>query len=280
MVEARTESLDELGAIARRIRRGIVAATTAAGSGHPSSSLSMTELLTVLYFGGVLRYDPQDPGAPERDRLILSKGHGAPGLYAALAEAGYFPVEDLVTLRKLGSPLEGHPNMCRLPGVESSTGSLGQGLSIGIGHALAARIDGSGFRVYVIVGDGEIQEGQVWEAIMFAGNHGLDNLTLILDRNGYQQTDAVDAIEPLHPMVDKLEAFGWAGQELDGHSLPEVTEGLGWARSVTGKPQALVARTIKGKGVALLEAKQGGWHGKPIPPEEEAKALEQIGAGA
>ena len=269
---------DDLQAITKVLRRGIVQATTAAGSGHPSSSLSMVEILTVLFFGGVLRYDPNSPHDPARDRFILSKGHGAPGLYAALAAAGYFPEADLVTLRQMGSPLEGHPNMNRLPGVEASTGSLGQGLSLGIGHALAAHIDKLDYRVYVMVGDGESQEGQVWEAIMFAGNHGLENLTLVFDRNGYQQTSAVDDVQPLDPLAKKVEAFGWEVKEIDGHSLEEVAGAFEWARSVKGKPQAIVARTIKGKGVALLEAKQGGWHGKPIPPEEEAKALEEIGA--
>ena len=269
---------DDLQAITKVLRTGIVKATTAAGSGHPSSSLSMVEVLTVLFFGGVLRYDSENPRAKERDRFILSKGHGAPGLYATLAEAGYFPEEDLVTLRQLGSPLEGHPNMNRLAGVEASTGSLGQGLSLGIGHALAAPIDKLDYRVYVMVGDGESQEGQVWEAIMFAGNHGLENLTLVFDRNGYQQTSAVDDVQPLDPLAKKVEAFGWEVREIDGHSLDEVSEAFDWARSVKGKPQAIIARTIKGKGVSLLEAKQGGFHGKPIPPEEEAKALEEIGA--
>jgi transketolase len=279
MVEARSRDTEELQAIARRLRRDIVTSTTAAASGHPSSSLSMVELLTVLYFGGILRYDPAAPHDPQRDRFILSKGHGAPGLYAALAEAGYFPTEDLMTLRQMGSPLEGHPNMNRLPGVEASTGSLGQGLSVGIGHALAARIDGSDFRVYVMVGDGETEEGQVWEALMYAGNHGLGNLTLIFDRNGYQQTDAVDNIEPLDPLAEKLRAFKWLVREIDGHSLKDVGDALTWAKDdVHQQPQAIIAKTIKGKGVALLEAKQGGWHGKPIPKEEEAKALEEIGA--
>jgi transketolase len=273
IAQADTQQLEE---IARNLRSNIVRATTAAASGHPSSSLSMVEILTVLYFGDVLRYDAANPTDPGRDRFILSKGHGAPGLYAVLAEAGYFPVEDLLTLRKLGSPLEGHPNMCRLPGVEASTGSLGQGLSIGIGHALAARIDSSDHRVYVMVGDGESQEGQVWEAAMYAGNHGLDNLTLIVDRNGYQQTDAVNEVQPLSPLDAKLEAFGWAVTEIDGHSLTEVRDAFDWARSVEGSPQAIIANTIKGKGVALLEAKQGGWHGKPVPPEEEATALAEI----
>ncbi|HYP22672.1 MAG TPA: transketolase [Actinomycetota bacterium] len=280
MPATRTEDVTELTAIARRLRRDIVKATTAAASGHPSTSLSMVEILTVLYFGGVLRYDPADPQDPDRDRFILSKGHGAPGLYAALAEAGYFPREDLMTLRQMGSPLEGHPNMCRLPGVEASTGSLGQGFSIAIGHALAARLDGGDYRVYVMVGDGESEQGQVWEAAMYAGNHGLDNLTLIVDRNGYQQTGAVDDIQPLDPLEDKLSAFGLEVRTIDGHSLEEVAAAFEWARGVQGKPQAIVARTIKGKGVSLLEAKQGGFHGKPIPPDEEAKALQEIGAGS
>ena len=278
MPEAHDEDVKQLAERARRIRRHIVTATTAAGSGHPSSSLSMVEIATVLYFGGVLRYDPRDPGNVERDVFILSKGHAAPGLYAVLAEAGYFPTDQLGDLRKMGSPLEGHPNMCRLPGVEASTGSLGQGASIGIGHALAARVDDRDSRIYVMVGDGESEEGQVWEAAMFAGNAGLDNFTLIVDRNGYQQTDAVDNVQPLDPLEDKFKAFGFETRTIDGHSLDEVAEAFRWARSVTGKPQAIVARTIKGKGVSLLEAKQGGWHGKPIPPDEEAKALAEIGA--
>jgi transketolase len=280
VVKVRTEDQAELENITRRLRRDIVTSTTAAGSGHPSSSLSMVELVTVLYFGGVLRYDPSDPQNPQRDRFILSKGHGAPGLYAVLAEAGYFPVEDLATLRKLGSPLEGHPNMNRLAGVEASTGSLGQGLSVGIGHALAARVDDLDYRVYVMTGDGETEEGQVWEALMFAGNHGVDNLTWILDRNGYQQTDSVQHVEPLDPLEEKVRAFGWEVRSIDGHSLSEVADAFRWAAGVRGKPQAILAHTIKGKGVSLLESAPGKWHGKPIPPDEEAKALEEIGAPA
>jgi transketolase len=280
MLKARNEEPAELENITRLLRRDIVKATTAAASGHPSSSLSMVELVTVLYFGGVLRYDASDPHNRERDRFILSKGHAAPGLYAVLAEAGYFPVEELMTLRQLGSPLEGHPNMNRLAGVEASTGSLGQGLSVGIGHALAARVDGLDYRVYVMTGDGETEEGQIWEALMFAGNHALDNLTWILDRNSYQQTDAVDHIEPLDPLEEKVRAFGWGVRAIDGHSLAEVGDAFEWARGVRGKPQAILAHTIKGKGVSLLESEPGKWHGKPIPPEEEAKALEEIGAPA
>lgn len=280
MVQARTEGTGRLEEVTRRLRRHIITSTSAAGSGHPSSSLSMVELLTVLYFGGVLRYDPKSPHDPARDRFILSKGHSAPGLYAVLAEAGYFPVEEVNDLRKLGSPLEGHPNMCRLAGVEASTGSLGQGLSIGVGHALAAKLDGSDFRVYVIVGDGECEQGQVWEAVMYAGNHGLDNLTLVVDRNGYQQTAAVDDIQPLDPLEEKLDAFHWQVRSIDGHSLSEVADAFEWAQGVEDRPQAILAKTIKGKGVSYLEERQSSFHGKPVPPEEEAKALEEIGAGA
>ena len=279
MLQTRTEERAGLESTARRIRRDIITATTRAKSGHPSTSLSMVEIMTVLYFGGVLRYDPDRPDDPDRDRFILSKGHGAPGLYATLAEAGYFLVDELATLRRLGSRLEGHPNMNRLPGVEASTGSLGQGLSIGIGHALAARLDQRDYRVYVMVGDGESEEGQVWEALMYAGNHELDNLTLIVDRNQYQQTAAVDDIQPLDPLDVKLSAFGWEVTSIDGHSLPEVERAFEWARGVAGAPQAIIARTVKGKGVSFLEERQGSYHGKPLPPEEEARALEEIGAG-
>lgn len=278
MPDARTEPRERWDDIARRLRRHIVTSTTAAGSGHPSTSLSMVELLTVLYFGGVLRYDSAAPADPDRDRFVLSKGHGAPGLYAVLAEAGFFPVEELASLRRLGSALEGHPNMRRLPGVEASTGSLGQGLSMGIGHALAARLDGRDARVYVMTGDGELGEGQVWEAAMFAGNHELDNLTWIVDHNGFQQTGAVADVQPLDPLGAKLEAFGFAVREIDGHSLDDVAEAYSWAAGVEGKAQAIVARTVKGKGVSLLEATPGKWHGKPVPPDEEARALEEIGA--
>jgi transketolase len=278
MPNARTEDAATLAELTKRLRRNIVVSTTAAGSGHPSSSLSMVELCTVLFFGGVLRYDPENPEDPDRDRFILSKGHAAPGLYAVLAAAGYFPEDELKTLRKMGSRLEGHPNMCRLPGVEASTGSLGQGLSIGIGHALAARLDDRDYRVYVIVGDGESEEGQVWEAIMFAGNHGVDNLTCIVDHNRYQQTGAVADIQPLDPLVDKYAAFGWSAREIDGHSLEEVADAFAWAREVRGKPQAIIARTVKGKGVSLLEAHPDKWHGKAISAEDEEQALQEIGA--
>lgn len=278
MPQARTEDRSTLEVTARRLRHYIVTSTTTAGSGHPSTSLSQVEVMTALYFGGVLRYDPKNPEDPDRDRFILSKGHGAPGLYAVLAEAGYFPVDDLMTLRKLGSPLEGHPNMCRLAGVEASTGSLGQGLSIGIGHALGAKLDGRDYRVYVMTGDGESEQGQIWEGLMFAGNHGLDNLTLIQDRNHHQQTGPVADIQSLDPLADKLAAFGWEVTEIDGHSLDEVQRAFEWARGIRGKPQAIISNTTKGKGVSFLEEREASYHGKPLPPEEEEKALQEIGA--
>lgn len=273
-VEARTD----LAEVAKRIRRHIVLATTEAGSGHPSSSLSAVEIATVLFFGGVLRYDAQKPNWAERDRFILSKGHAAPLLYSVLAEAGYFPADLLKTLRKFGSPLEGHPNMRRVPGVEASTGSLGQGLSIGVGHALAARLDGRNSRVYVLQGDGETQEGQVWEAIMFAGNQGLDNLTLIIDRNRYQQTGKVEDIEDLDPLADKLHAFKWEAMEIDGHSLDEVTKAFDWARGVKGKPQAILAWTRKGRGIDFFEDERN-YHGKALPREQLERALADIERG-
>lgn len=269
---------DDLEAIAKRLRHHIVRSTTAAGSGHPSTSLSMVEVITTLYFGGVLRYDSADAQNRDRDRFILSKGHGAPALYAVLAEAGYIPVDELTELRKLGSRLEGHPNMCRVPGVEASTGSLGQGLSIGVGQALGLKLDGSDGRVYVMVGDGESEQGQVWEAVMYAGNHALDNLTLIVDRNGNQQTGAVDEIQPLSPLEEKFKAFHWEVRTIDGHSLEEVAGAFEWARSVKGAPQAIVAETIKGKGVSFLEAHQSSYHGKPLDEAQAATALEEIGA--
>lgn len=269
---------DELVAITKRLRKTIVDSTAEAGSGHPSSSLSAVEIATVLFFGGVLRYDPKRPDWQDRDRFILSKGHASPLLYSTLAEAGYFPKEQLMTLRKFGSPLEGHPNMRLVPGVEASTGSLGQGLSIGIGHALSARLSQKDFRVYVLQGDGETEEGQVWEAIMFAGNHGLDNLTLIIDRNKYQQTGKVTDIEDLDPLADKLRAFKWEVTEIDGHALDEVVKAFDWARGVSGRPQAILASTIKGRGVSFLEHEKN-YHGKAVPKDKLAEAHEDIEKG-
>jgi transketolase len=275
---ASARSLADLEGIARAIRRDIITSTTTAGSGHPTSSLSGVEVLTALFFGGVLRYDPKNPQWPQRDRFILSKGHAAPLLYAVLAQAGYFPREQLSTLRKLGSPLEGHPNMRRLPGVEASTGSLGQGLSIGIGHALAVRLDGDDARVYVLTGDGEIDQGQVWEAAMAAHKYKLDNLVVVVDQNGYQQTGPTAEVLDLRPVPPRWEAFGWFTQEINGHNLDEVLAALHKARDQRGRPSAIVARTVKGYPITHLLS-EPNYHGKPLSADEARKALAELGEG-
>jgi transketolase len=269
-------SLDELKETARLLRRHIIEMTTAAGSGHPSSSMSAAELIVGLYFGGILRHDPMNPHWPDRDRFIMSKGHAVPAQYAALALRGYFPVEQLKTLRKLGSPLEGHPNMRRCPGIEASTGSLGQGLSIGLGIALAAKLDGRGYHSYVMLGDGECDEGQVWEAAMAAAHHKIGNITAIVDHNGYQQTGAVSTVMDIEPLKAKWEAFRWHTQEIDGHDLGQVMQALETARGVADRPTAIVARTKKGKGVSFVEADYG-YHGKALTPDEATRALEELG---
>jgi transketolase len=263
----------ELDARAKAVRRSIVTSTTKAASGHPTSSLSAVEIAVALYFGGILRHDPKDAKAPGRDKFILSKGHAAPLLYAVLAEAGYFAKDMLQTLRQIGSPLEGHPNMRRLPGVEASTGSLGQGLSIGIGAALAARLDGTGARVYVLTGDGEVGEGQVWEAVMAAAKYRLDNLCCIVDQNGYQQTGATKEVLDLRPLPPKFEAFGWSAQEIDGHDLRAVLAALNRAQTIKGKPSAIVARTVKGYPIQDLLSSDPNHHGKPLTKEEADQAL-------
>lgn len=271
-----TVSLADLQARARTIRRHIVTSTTAAGSGHPTSSLSAVEIATALYFGGILRHDPKNPQWPQRDRFILSKGHAAPLLYAVLAEAGYFPVDLLPTLRKLGSPLEGHPNYRRLPGVEASTGSLGQGLSLGVGHALATRLDGYDSRTYVLLGDGEVNEGQVWEAVMSAVKYRLDNLVAIVDQNGYQQTGPTAEVLDLQPLGPRWEAFGWAAQEIDGHDFNAVLTALTAASQTRGRPSVILARTVKGYPIQALLQSDPNHHGKPLTPEEMQQALAML----
>jgi transketolase len=254
--------------------------TTEAGSGHPSSSLSATEVVTALYFGGFLRHDPKNPHSPDRDRFILSKGHAAPLLYAALAEAGYFPAEEIMTLRKLGSPLEGHPNMRRLAGVEASTGSLGQGLSLGVGHALAGRVDKKDYHTYVMTGDGELGEGQVWEAAASAAKYKLDTLTLIVDRNHFQQTGAAEEVLNMDPIDGKFTAFGWSTQVINGNDMGEVIKALTRARAVKGQPTCIVSLTHKGQGILPLLTKLGdtNFHGKPIPQKDLAEALAEVSA--
>jgi transketolase len=265
--------LADLQAHAKNIRRAIITSTTAAGSGHPTSSLSGVEIATALYFGGVLRYDPRNPHWPQRDRFILSKGHAAPLLYAVLAEAGYFSPDLLPTLRKIDSPLEGHPNMRRLPGVEASTGSLGQGLSLGVGHCLATRLDGYDSRSYVMLGDGELDEGQVWEAAMAAHKFKLDNLVAVVDQNGYQQTGPTAEVLDLRPLPPRWEAFGWFAQEIDGHDLSAVLGALHKAATTKGRPSVIVARTVKGYPITSVLGSDKNHHGKPLTPEEAKKAL-------
>jgi transketolase len=268
--------IKQLQARAKTIRKEIIISTTEAGSGHPTSSLSAVEIGVALYFGGVLRYDPKNPHWPQRDRFILSKGHASPLLYALLAEAGYFPRDELHTLRKLGSPLEGHPNMRRLAGVEASTGSLGQGLSLGVGHALAVRLDKYDSRVYVLTGDGELAEGEVWEACMAASKFKLDNLVAIVDRNNYQQTGPTKEVLDLTPLKPRFEAFGFFTQEINGQDVGEVLTALNKAAQTKGKPSAIVAHTTKGFPITNV-LPEPNFHGKALSPDEEKKALAEIG---
>jgi transketolase len=252
--------------------------TTEAGSGHPSSSLSAVEMVTALFFGGFMKYDPNEPMATARDRFILSKGHAVPVLYAAMAEAGYFPIDDLMSLRKLGSPLEGHPNMKRLAGIEASTGSLGQGLSLGVGQALGCRLDKLDSHVYVMIGDGEMGEGQVWEAFATGAKYQLGNLTAIVDQNGYQQTGATSDVLDMGSFQDKLTAFGWETQTIDGNDMQAVVSALGAARKVTDRPTAIVSKTQKGFGILPVLEEEGdlNYHGKPLSAEVAERALKLL----
>jgi transketolase len=273
----RIESVTELKRLANRLRIEIIKMIGAAGSGHPGGSLSEVELLTALYFR-VLRHNPKDAEWADRDRFILSKGHGCPALYAVLAEAGYIDHAVLGTLRKLGSPLQGHPDRRFLPVLEANTGSLGQGISVGIGMALAARLDKKDWHTFVMVGDGEIQEGQNWEAAMFAAYHKLENLTLIVDYN-HQQLDGFlkDILNPA-PLVEKFEAFGWRTLEIDGHDFNQVIPALETARAAKdGKPTCIVANTVKGKGVSFME-NNPEWHGVAPKPEQVAAAVAELEA--
>lgn len=267
--------VEQLKVKANEIRKLIIRITTEAGSGHPSSSLSATDVVTALYFGGFMKFDPQKADDPGRDRFILSKGHACPVLYSAMALAGYFPVEEIMTLRKLGSPYEGHPNMRRLKGIEASTGSLGQGLSIGVGHALAGKLDKRDYQVYVMLGDGEMGEGQVWEAFASAEKYKLGNLTAIVDRNGYQQTGSTKEVLDLGDMKAKIASFGWHVQEINGNSMDEVVPALKAARGVTDRPMAIVSNTKKGFGILPVLETTGdvNFHGKPLPKDLAEKAL-------
>ena len=266
----------ELQITACKVRIGIIDSTNAAKCGHPGGSLSAADVFTYLYFKE-LNVDPADPRKADRDRFVLSKGHCAPGLYAALAHRGFFPVEDLLTLRKIGSYLQGHPNMRSVPGVDMSTGSLGQGISTACGMALAAKVQGNPCRVYTLLGDGEIQEGQVWEACMFASHYKLDNLCVIIDNNGLQIDGNIADVMSPYPIVDKLVAFGLHTICVDGHNFDELEAAFNEARTIKGKPTAIVMTTTKGKGVSFME-NNAGWHGKSTNPAEFEIAMGELKA--
>jgi len=261
--------------IAAKIRVDIIKSIHSAGSGHPGGSLSCADIITALYFGE-MNVNPDDPKMEDRDKFVLSKGHAAPAMYAALGEKGFFPVEELMTLRKMGSRFQGHANMHYVPGVEMSTGSLGQGFSVSVGMALAGKLDDSNGRVYVLLGDGELQEGIVWEAAMAAPNYGLDNLTAFVDWNKLQIDGRNEEVMKVTPIDEKFKAFGWNVITINGHDFDEIFQALDDARSVKGRPTVIVAETIKGKGVDFMED-QAGWHGKAPNDEEAAKAVEQLG---
>lgn len=269
-----SQLLSSLEEKAKQIRRHIIRMVGEAGSGHPGGSLSAADIVTALYFE-VMRVDPTQPDWPDRDRFVLSKGHAAPVLYAALAEKGYFPVEELVTLRKLGSPLQGHPDMKKVPGVEMSTGSLGQGLSVANGMALAGKLDGRDYNVYVLLGDGEIQEGQVWEAAMAAAHYKLDNIIAFLDYNGLQIDGPVREVMTPEPVIDKWKYFGWNVQVIDGHNMRQILRAVDYARGVKGMPSMIIAETTKGKGVSFMENKVD-WHGTAPIGEELERALQEL----
>jgi len=267
---------NQLQITACKVRMGIIDATHGAKAGHPGGSLSATEMFTYLYFKE-LNIDPANPKWEDRDRFVLSKGHTAPGLYSALAHRGFFPVEDLVTLRHIDSYLQGHPNMNTVPGVDMSTGSLGQGISCAVGMALGLKHQNSAARVYTLLGDGEIQEGQVWEACMAASHYNLDNFVAIVDNNGLQIDGNIEKVMSPYPIVDKLEAFGFNTIAIDGHNFEEIEAAFENAKATKGKPTAIVMKTIKGKDVSFME-NNAGWHGKAPNDAEHAQAIAELQA--
>jgi transketolase len=269
-----TADIRALQTRAQQYRKTILQMIVQAGSGHPGGSLSAIDIVTALYFHQ-MRHDPGNPSWPDRDRFVLSKGHACPAWYAVLAACGYFDTEHLWTLRHVGSLLQGHPDMTRTPGVDMSTGSLGLGFSAAVGMALAGKRDGRPYRVYALLGDGELQEGSVWEGAMFAAHYALDNLTAIVDRNGLQQTGPTEERIRLDPLADKWRAFGWDVQEIDGHDMGAIVAALDRAKSVADRPQAIVARTVKGKGVSFLEGVVG-FHGKALTRDELDQALAEL----
>ena len=264
----------QLQVTACKVRMGIIESTHAAKCGHPGGSLSAADMLTYLYFRE-LRVDPSNPQWVDRDRFVLSKGHCAPGLYAALAHRGFFPVEDLLTLRKVGSYLQGHPNMNSVPGVDMSTGSLGQGISAACGMALAGKLKKQDYRVYTLLGDGEIQEGQVWEACMFASHYHLDNLCVIVDNNGLQIDGDVAKVMSPYPIDAKLEAFGFHVRMIDGHDFDAIEQAMDEAKTITGKPYAIVMHTVKGKDVSFME-NNAGWHGVAPNDAQYEQAMAEL----
>lgn len=265
----------ELQKTAVEVRKGIIEGVHAAKAGHPGGSLSATEVFTYLYFEE-MNIDPKNPKKADRDRFVLSKGHTAPGLYSALAQRGFFPVEDLKTLRSIGSHLQGHPCVQHTPGIDASSGSLGQGISVATGMALSAKLSGDSYRVYTLLGDGEIQEGQVWEAAMFAGAKKLDNLCVIVDNNGLQIDGPVDQVNTPYPIPDKFKAFNFHVVEVaDGNDFEQLRAAFKEARETKGMPTAIIMKTVKGKGVSFME-NQVGWHGKAPNDEEYAIAMEEL----
>ena len=266
--------IKELQKKAVEVRKGVIVGTHAAKSGHPGGSLSAADIFTYLFFEE-LNIDPSNPDKPDRDRFVLSKGHTAPGYYAALANRGYFPVKDLETLRHTGSYLQGHPDKKHIPGVDMSSGSLGQGISAAVGMALSARLSGDSYRVYTLLGDGEIQEGQVWEASMFAASRKLDNLTVIVDNNNLQIDGSIDQVCSPYPIDEKFRAFGFHVICIDGNSFEDLKKAFDEARATKGQPTAIIAKTVKGKGVSFME-NQVGWHGKAPNDEEYEKAMAEL----
>ncbi len=267
----------ELAKVANEVRKGVVTAVHAAKSGHPGGSLGAADIMTYLYFEE-MNIDPADPHKADRDRFVLSKGHAAPGLYSVLANRGYFPVEELETLRHIGSRLQGHPNMNDTPGIDMSTGSLGQGISAAVGMAVAAKHWGDTYRTYALLGDGESEEGQVWEAAMFAGNQQLDNLCVIVDHNGLQIDGPVEEVNDPMPLADKFRAFKFHVVELaDGNDFDQIRAAFAEARATKGQPTAIIAETLKGKGVSFME-NECGWHGKATNPEEYKTAMAELTA--
>ncbi|WP_326512561.1 transketolase [Clostridium intestinale] len=270
-----SNKIAELKEIAKVIRKDIVSMLTESGSGHPGGSLSATDILTTLYFNE-MKIDPKDPQNPNRDRFVLSKGHAAPVLYATLARKGYFDVEELKTLRKLGSNLQGHPNMNDLSGVDMSTGSLGQGISAAVGMALAGKLYNKDYRVFALLGDGELEEGQVWEASMSAAHYKLDNLTIFVDFNGLQIDGDIHEVMNPSPIDKKFEAFGWKTIIIDGHNYEDILNAIEEAKATKDKPTAIIAKTIKGKGVSFME-NEAAWHGTAPNKEQCEQALREIG---